>query len=365
MKQSIFKNVIKDNLTSCKWRIKMKPLILFMMGLCLLSIVFPRNEKREINLKGKWKFETGDSIIYANPTFDDSRWQTVRVPEPWEDEGAPNYDGYAWYRISCYIPDRLEGKTLYLALGKIDDVDETYLNGRLLSSSGTFPPNYATAFNDDRFYFIPKDFINFNGDNILAVRVYDESGSGGIITGNVGIYSVNQVPLLVNLSGQWKFRLGDNESWNRFDLNEREWQSIMVPGTWENQGYQEYDGFAWYRKSVFINYDWSNEKLILSLGRIDDLDEVFINGEKVGGVGPIDDFDNLSNENDFWNQERYYYIPPNLLRVNQENKIAVRVYDKSGFGGIYDGAIGITTQKEYLKYKDTKSGSFWDKFFDN
>jgi hypothetical protein len=343
----------------------MKLLIPVILGLCFLSIAFSRDEKREINLKGKWKFETGDSMIYADPNFDDSQWQTIRVPDAWEEEGHADYDGFAWYRLSFYIPVRLKEKTIYLSLGTIDDVDETYLNGRLLNASGTFPPEYVSGYSLNRFYFIPKEFINFDDDNSLAVRVYDGGGEGGIVTGNVGIYSMNQIPLYIDLSGQWKFRLGDNESWSRSDLNEKEWQSIVVPGTWENQGYREYDGFAWYGKNILITKEQATEKLILSLGRIDDLDEVFINGEKVGGVGPINDLDHLGTENTFWNQERYYTIPSRLIRVDQENKIVVRVYDHTGFGGIYEGAIGFTTQSAYLKYKDTKSESFWDRLFNN
>lgn len=343
----------------------MKVLSLMMASVLLLSIARTGNEKREINLKGKWKFETGDSMIYADPGFNDSNWQIVRVPDTWENEGVPNYDGFAWYRITFYVPDRIEGKPLYLSLGKIDDVDQTYLNGKLLGSSGAFPPDYVTAYNQNRFYYIPHDNLIYNDDNVLAIRVYDERGAGGIVSGNVGIYSVNRVPLMISLEGQWKFRLGDESSWKHSDLDEKKWQSINVPGTWESQGYKEYDGFAWYRKKIFISEEQSNERLIMSLGRIDDIDEVFINGEKIGGLGPINDLDNLGRENNFYSQERYYYIPPNLIHSNQENQIAVRVYDGWQYGGIYDGAIGITTQKAYLKFKDTKSGSFWDLLFNN
>jgi hypothetical protein len=343
----------------------MKSFILVMMGLCFISLAFPRDEKREINLKGKWKLTKGDDPAYAESLFDDSAWETVRVPARWENEDLPDYDGYAWYRVSFYVSDRLAGKVLYLALGKIDDVDQTYLNGKFLNASGSFPPDYVTAYNTDRFYFIPKDYLNFNADNVIAVRVYDEYGEGGIVSGNVGIYSVDQVPLLIDLTGQWKFRLGDNETWGRVDLNERQWQSINVPGTWESQGYDQYDGFAWYRKQVFITAEHAKEKLILSLGRIDDLDEVFINGEKIGGVGPINDLENLNEKNSFWQQERYFYIPPKLIRADQDNIIAVRVYDIMQNGGIYEGGIGITTQRAYIKFKDTRSRSFWDILFNN
>jgi sialate O-acetylesterase len=102
------------------------------------------------------------------------------------------------------------------------------------------------------------------------------------------------------------------------------------------------------------------------LGKIDDLDECFINGQKVGGTG---DFE-VTAQTNFFDQEylelRGYYIPDNVIKFGDVNLIAVRVYDGTLDGGIYQGPIGFVTQEEYRDYWKDRRGkkSFWDYIFD-
>ena len=70
----------------------------------LISIIFVGNlraqDARELlDLEGNWKFKLGDDQHWADPKFNDIKWQEIYVPANWEDEGYPGYDGYAWYRI--------------------------------------------------------------------------------------------------------------------------------------------------------------------------------------------------------------------------------------------------------------------------
>ena len=53
--------------------------------------------------------------------------------------------------------------------------------------------------------------------------------------------------------------------------------------------------------------------------------------------------------------ERFYIIPPHLIRWDQENVIAVRVYDIYRTGGIWDGPVGITTREAYLEYMENRT----------
>jgi len=79
---------------------------------------------------------------------------------------------------------------------------------------------------------------------------------------------------------------------------------------------------------------WVGSGVELDLGKIDDFDEVWINGQKVGGI------DRTNPE--AWNTIRRYKIPPSLLRLGS-NRIAVRVWDRFGGGGFYpaNGAFQI------------------------
>ena len=127
--------------------------------------------KTEVDLKGEWKFSIGDDMNWIKPEFNDENWENIKVPSPWENEGFNGYDGYAWYRKHFMAPINLKGKSVYLSMGYIDDCDEVFVNGHLIGFSGSFPPDYYTAYNAMRMYPCPQDLINFNSDNVIAVRV--------------------------------------------------------------------------------------------------------------------------------------------------------------------------------------------------
>ena len=58
--------------------------------------------RRVVSLTGMWKFEIGDNPKFSERGFDDSKWEKIRVPGTWENQGFPGYDGYAWYRRSFH-----------------------------------------------------------------------------------------------------------------------------------------------------------------------------------------------------------------------------------------------------------------------
>jgi len=241
---------------------------------------------------------------------------------------------------------------LYLNLGYIDDVDEVYFNGNKIGSTGSFPPNYSTAYNAERIYYIPAEYINFDGSNLIAVKVYDSEGEGGIVSGDIGLYGGKTAANLdVNLQSTWKFQPGDDFRRKESDFDDSGWSEIFVPGKWEDQGYRDYDGYAWYRKSFEFHTTTGNEKMVLLMGKIDDIDQVYINGTFVGSTGT---FPSRSREEASTGQEweafRGYYIPDGLLKKNQKNVIAVRVLDTGGDGGIYEGPVGLITQTKYIEY---------------
>lgn len=321
---------------------------------------------RLLNLKGLWKFSIGDDKKWAESNFDDSDWESIHVPSSWEDEGFYGYNGYAWYRTEFDLPNDFDEEIVYLFLGYIDDVDEVYLNGQPVGSSGKFPPDFKTAYNAERKYPISLKHFRPGKKNTLAVRVYDYYREGGIVSGNVGLY-VKSYRFLVqkNLEGTWKFKTGDKPEYKDPELDDSKWDEIIVPGYWETQGYNEYNGMAWYRKTFTISKPLDDDKLVMLLGKIDDLDETYLNGKLIGRTGEFKENTNKMKHNNEWQEMRGYLFPANLLNQNGENVIAVRVYDGYINGGIYEGPIGITTQKNYQKAwkRISKKKNFWDLFF--
>jgi hypothetical protein len=329
-------------------------LILMSLVTCFVIDAKGLTMGRILDLKGKWKFTIGDNLEWSKENFNDADWESIKVPSPWEEQGFYGYDGFAWYRKTFVISSESSNKELYLYLGYIDDADEVYLNGNLVGGTGSFPPNYSTAYNTFRKYYLPKEYLKFDNSNVLSVRVFDAQLNGGIVNGEVGIYQeTDAFPYELNLQGSWKFKTGDNKDYKDPLYNDKAWRTIMVPKAWEDQGYNDYDGFAWYRKSFVVSGNYSNEKVVVMLGKIDDYEEVYLNGTYVGPLKKISEY---SSEDDYnrYSELRVYYVDGKLLRTNKTNVLAVRVYDKGGFGGIYEGPVGILKLKDFLKYWRTK-----------
>jgi hypothetical protein len=336
--------------------------------ICTLILLFSQSAKANPaednlvllkNLTGRWQFSIGINTEWISPKFDDSKWESIHVPSPWEDQGFNGYNGYAFYRKNIEIPSAYKDRMLYLNMGYIDDVDEVYLNGHKIGATGSFPPNYNTAYNAERIYYIPAEDINFDGSNLIAVKVYDSYDQGGIVSGDIGLYGGRtSVNLDLNLQSLWKFQTGDDPGRKESEFDDSSWPEIFVPAKWEDQGYRDYDGYAWYRKK-FTYQGNSEEKMVLLMGKIDDIDQVFINGILVGSTGnfPVKKWDNVSVGAECF-AFRGYYIPDGFLKKNQTYVIAVRVLDTGGYGGIYEGPVGIISQTKYIEYwrKMKKSG---------
>ena len=130
-----------------------------------------------VPLSGPWKFRSGDEPAYAAPDYDEDMWDTL--------SGHPAHDGFAWYRTRFTLPlpsPELTGGRLdlavALALGRISDVDATFVNGVLVGQRGDFPPAYRSERQTFRNYLVPADALHWGGENVLAIRVYD--GGGGL-----------------------------------------------------------------------------------------------------------------------------------------------------------------------------------------
>ena len=68
------------------------------------------------------------------------------------------------------------------------------------------PPKFKTAYNTERQYNLPSEVINYSGENIIAIRIFDVVHSGGLIEGDLGIFKGEKGKLLsIDLQGIWSF----------------------------------------------------------------------------------------------------------------------------------------------------------------
>lgn len=317
---------------------KINSSLLFIILMLASNWTVMANYQREKSLKGSWKFSIGDNKDWALPNYDDKDWDQIFVPARWEEQGYRGYDGFAWYRIQEVVPSDFENREVFLEIGYIDDVDEVYFNGEKIGKTGSFPPDFSTAYNAFRRYRVPSGLIKFGGVNTIAVRVYDAQLEGGIVRGEVKL-AAGDIAVIpdIDMNGYWNFNTGKEPVASG--------KTIMVPGMWENQGFNNYDGYAVYSRLVEVPEKMARQKLVFLAGRIDDDDRVYINGELVGYTG---DFNNRGNT-DMHREFRNYFIPDGLIKPGK-NLVVIKVLDRGGEGGILEGNVGLITQDNFIRY---------------
>jgi Beta-galactosidase/beta-glucuronidase len=176
--------------------------------------------------------------------------------------------------------------------------------------------------------------------------------AGGIISGEIGIVSSYNVKPDFSIFGLWLIRSGDNKLWKEPNYKDKLWHKIVVPGNWENQGYKDYDGVAWYRRHFILPDELTPQKLVLVIGKIENYDEVYINGVLIGASGkiPSPKSKGKSKSGEDYRKARVYSIPENLLHSSRENTIAIKVYNARNRGGIVEGPIGFVKLANYNRY---------------
>jgi beta-galactosidase len=143
------------------------------------------------------------------------------------------------------------------------------------------------------------------------------------------------LPELEAVRGEWRFHRGDDPSWKLRDLEDGDWQKVMLPDTWEHHShYTDDDVYGWFRRHIEIPADCKGRDFELLMGRIDDVDEVWLNGQRIGGTGSFP-----PNFQSAWDVERRYRIPVSLVRGDGSDVLAVRVFDSKNDGGVY--AVGV------------------------
>ncbi|KAH9905168.1 glycoside hydrolase [Xylariomycetidae sp. FL2044] len=151
-------------------------------------------------------------VPYVQKTFDDSEWETVKIPHDWAIKG-PFYteedppvgggmgrlpvQGVGWYRRMLTHAPADEGRTIYLDMDGAMSYPMVWLNGHLV---GGWPYGYNS------FRLDLTSFLKPGNENILAIRTDNPIESsrwypGGGIYRNVWLTKVN--PTHVAQSGTY------------------------------------------------------------------------------------------------------------------------------------------------------------------
>ena len=112
--------------------------------------------------------------------------------------------------------------------------------------------------------------------------------------------------------------------WEKVDVADASaWKTMKLPGDFTKEGVP--NGCVWFRKTIDIPSDAEGKPARITLGRIDEYDTTFFNGEKVGETGPLPPED--------WQKQRSYLVPAELVKASKAT-IAVRVFDTGKVGGM-------------------------------
>ena len=164
------------------------------------------DEAEYTNLKAAWlkEMRNDTSSATANPI----KWSTMQLPTPngWETSDLPGIDGAIWFQTEFDLPEALANKPLWLDLGRIRDLDYTYINGHLIGT--------AEGISTKRHYLIPANILK-KGKNKLAVQVLNFDDKGGF-TGLKGdkppfILYPEGAPIdqALHLATTWRYRIQD------------------------------------------------------------------------------------------------------------------------------------------------------------
>ena len=146
------------------------------------------NAERDINFDANWKFNLGDASGAQDAAFNDSRWDTVNLPHDYsieqeytsqgEAESGYLLGGTGWYRKSFTVDKELEGKKIRIDFGGVYMNSTVYINGHKL---GVHPYGYT------QFSYDLTDYLNFGGENTIAVKVEHNTPSSRFYSGS-GMY---------------------------------------------------------------------------------------------------------------------------------------------------------------------------------
>ena len=206
----------------------------------------------------------------------------------------------------------------------------------------------------------PNEFLTWAHANGLKISVNDHPGYGkeSVLSDDdsraAEVRKELNLPLpppplfYLDIAKDWKFQTdpadsGMQHSWFSKEFNDGSWKTLQGGDLWENQGFPDYDGIAWYRKSVMLP-NVLPHPLLLMFGGVDDEYDLFVNGEKAGHLGSRPDGSVYSTTT--------YTDVSSFVKPGESNLIVVRVNDWGGGGGIVQqpAAFSDRTPPEGIRF---------------
>ena len=145
----------------------------------------------------------------------------------------------------------------------------------------------------------------------------------------------------IDISQNWRFspdteNIGSTENWHTLNFDDSKWQTINAGIRWEEQGFPELDGNAWYRKLVDIPAEWNGEDVWIKFGAVNDAYKLYVNGEHISSFGEA----NIT----FADKPSFSKLT-SKIKYGEANLIAIKVNDWGNSGGLWRLPVIITIDK--------------------
>jgi len=138
----------------------------------------------------------------VSPAVRNQKWQAapreLDVWEKWQVPALAQYNGMLWYRVSVKLTARQAAQPAVLSLGRIDEVDQTWVNGR--------PVGNSSGADIERAYSLPPKLLQA-GENVIVVNALDTYGSGGINGPTAGRALRFADGSSLPLDGTWEYQI--------------------------------------------------------------------------------------------------------------------------------------------------------------
>jgi beta-glucuronidase len=166
----------------------------------------------------------------------------------------------------------------------------------------------------------------------------------------------------VGLCGQWRFRtdptaVGAEQHWHEADYSVNDWQSVVVPHTWQVAlASIDYRGIAWYRRTFDVPIAWQHSAVRIEFEAVFHTAMVWINGR-------------LAGEHARKGYTAFAFDITQFLRWGRPNTVAVRVdsafndhmlprgrsSDWAHDGGIFRPVQLLVTPKTFVEHIDVEA----------
>ena len=167
-------------------------------------------EKNDEGIKNKWHLED----------IDDASWGKMVLHQIWENAELPDFDGVVWFRREIVLSEKEASEGITLNLGKIDDIDRTYLNGQFIGSLDKYNIVWT-------YHIIPS--ILKPGKNVIAIKVIDLGGGGGIWGDQQDMSNISSTGTYL-LAGEWNYKVGINNGPSPMSSNPNSFPTLLFNG---------------------------------------------------------------------------------------------------------------------------------------